>query len=93
MRVIFESETGGLNAVAIGKIQAASNWHGPSAAANDDYKAKALRELINAAQEYDADAITGIDYTVERVEAGDTPGSAPLQRICATGVAVKLARS
>ena len=69
---------------------AASNWYGERAHASDaTYKEKALRNLINAAEDVEADAIVGVKYAVDHVDAGDTPGSAPLQRIFATGLAVR----
>ncbi|MGO9005315.1 MAG: hypothetical protein ACLQIQ_18310 [Beijerinckiaceae bacterium] len=94
MRVFFNGETDGEKLTPIGQIRAASNWYGPRAASDDEaYKEKALDNLINAAEDVDADAIVGVEYSVDRVDAGDTPGSAPLQRIFATAVAVKLPRS
>lgn len=90
MRVFFNGETDGEKLIPIGQIRAASNWHGPRAASNDEaYKEKALGNLINAAEDVDADAIVGVEYSIDRVDAGDIPGSAPLQRVFATGVAVK----
>ena len=93
VRVIFDGETDGEKLIPIGQIRAASNWYGPRAASSDQaYKEKALDNLINAAEDIDADAIVGVEYSVDHVDAGDTPGSARLQRIFATGVAVKIPR-
>ena len=93
MRVFFNGETDGEKLIPIGKIRAASNWYGMRAASNDEaHKEKALDNLINAAEDIEADAIIGVEYAVDHVDAGDTPGSAPLKRIFASGVAVKFPR-
>jgi uncharacterized protein YbjQ (UPF0145 family) len=86
----FDSET----MAPIGEIRAASSWYGERAHSSDaTYKEKALRSLINAAEDVEADAIVGVEYAVDHVDAGDTPGSAPLQRIFAIGLAVKFWRA
>jgi hypothetical protein len=91
VRVIFQDEITDQNLIPIGKIQAASSWHGaPADETEEFYKARALRNLIDTGQDYEADAITAIGYRIEHVDAGDTPGSAPLKRICATGIAARL---
>jgi uncharacterized protein YbjQ (UPF0145 family) len=48
--------------------------------------------LIREAQEYDADAIIGLDFEVDAIKRADLDG-APLQRIAATGIAVKFAEA
>jgi hypothetical protein len=94
VRVFFNGESDGEKLIPIVKIKAASSWYGERVAASDaPYKERALENLINAAEDVDADAIIGVEYAVDHVDAGDTPGSAPLQRIFATGVAVKFPRS
>ncbi len=94
MRISFSDKIDGVKTIPLGKITAASNWHGAYAASDDDfYKAKALHKLMRAAEEYEADAIVGVDYEVDQVDGGDTPGSAPMKRVCASGVAVKIRRS
>jgi uncharacterized protein YbjQ (UPF0145 family) len=94
MRIIFDDEIDGEKFVPIGRIKAASGWHGPrSAVTNDFYKAKALENLIDAAEDCDADAIIEVDYDVDRADVGDAPGASLLQRVSVTGLAVKLARS
>jgi len=90
LRVFFDGESDGEILVPIGKIRAASDWYGERAHASDaTYKENALQNLINAAEDVEADAIVGVKYAVDHVDAGDTPGSAPLQRIFATGLAVR----
>ncbi len=93
MRIIFDSEIEGDKVAPIGKIHAASNWHGPRSAVTEDfYKAKALENLIDVAKDWDADAIIEIDYGIDQADVGDTPGSSLLHRVSVTGLAVKLAR-
>jgi uncharacterized protein YbjQ (UPF0145 family) len=91
--VFFNGETDGQQGIPIGKIRAASNWYGVRANASDEaHKERALEKLIHAAEDIEADAIVGVEYDVDHVDAGDTPGSVPLQRIYATGLAVKFLR-
>lgn len=76
---------------SIGVIRAASAWHAPG---NDvggvDWQARALENLVEAAKEYDADAIVEVNFEVDGVRADDFAG--PLERVWAKGLAVKLAR-
>lgn len=93
MRIIFDGETDGEKFVPIGRIQAASSWHGPRSAMTEDfYRAKALENLIDAAEDCDADAIIEVGYGVDHAEVGDAPGASMLKRVSVTGLAVKLAR-
>ncbi len=93
MRIIFDSEIEGNKVAPIGRIHAASSWHGPRSAVTEDfYKTKALENLIDVAEDCDADAIIEIDYGIDQADVGDTPGSSLLQRVSVTGLAVKLAR-
>jgi uncharacterized protein YbjQ (UPF0145 family) len=93
MRIIFDSEIEGDKVAPIGRIHAASSWHGPRSAVTEDfYKTKALENLIDVAEDCDADAIIEIDYGIDQADAGDTPGSSLVHRVSVTGLAVKLAR-
>jgi uncharacterized protein YbjQ (UPF0145 family) len=93
MRIIFDSDIDGDKVVPIGRIHAASGWHGPrSAVTRDFYKAKALENLVDVAEDCDADAIIEVDYGIDHADAGDTPGSSLLQRVSVSGLAVKLVR-
>jgi hypothetical protein len=64
MRIIYDNDIEGVKVVPIGRIHAASGWHGRrSAVTQDFYKAKALENLVDVAEDCDADAImptTGI---------------------------------
>jgi uncharacterized protein YbjQ (UPF0145 family) len=46
--------------------------------------------LIETAREFDADAIIGVDYGYDEVKHGELL-AVQLRRVCATGIAVKLA--
>ena len=74
----------------IGRIEAVSAWHAVSRShLSDNRRARVLRDLIRRAEDVDADAIVGVDYRVEPVEGRDESGVA-LERVCATGMAVRL---
>jgi hypothetical protein len=74
----------------IGRITATSGWHGGPG--DDAQRASALQRLIEAAKEYDADAIIGLDYEVDGARAVDI-GEVPVHRVQVSGIAVKLARA
>lgn len=73
----------------IGRISAASAWRGGASA--EAQRMAALDKLKALALEYEADAIVGLDFEVDAVTAGELAPVA-LERINATGTAVKLAR-
>jgi uncharacterized protein YbjQ (UPF0145 family) len=81
---------GGRVLYPIGKIEAASAWHGADAVASQgDWRELALGELIRRAEDIDADAIIGLDF--ETVGVIPVEGSGlNLKRVLATGIAVKL---
>ena len=94
MRISFTDEVeGGRVLYSIGRVQAASPWRGANAGIGSDaLKNAALQALIETAEEVDADAIIGVDYSVDGVQHTDlTP--LELHRVSATGIAVKLAHS
>jgi len=81
---------GGRDHYSIGRIKAAAGWRAVNASEAD--RLAALEALIREAQEYDADAIIGLDFEVAGVQSADI-GAAPLQRVAATGIAVKFAEA
>jgi uncharacterized protein YbjQ (UPF0145 family) len=86
-----DSIEGGRVLRSIGKIKAASAWHAaPVDAGQEDWREHALRELIQRAEDVDADAIIDVSYETDRVVPVEQTGI-PLRRVLATGVAVKLA--
>jgi len=82
---------GGRVLYPIGKISAVTAWSGLPASVHHA-RAAALRELIRAAEDADADAVIEVDYHVDGVASCDLPGVG-LQRVSAVGIAVKLALS
>ena len=77
----------------LGKIKAATTWHAAGyAPVSNNWRERALQELVRRAEDIDADAIIGIDYEIEPVVANDE-GGIELERICATGIAVRLANA
>ena len=74
---------------AIGYLKACAIWRAAGAASEAD-RAAALKGLIREAEDYEADAIIGLDFEIDRVSSADI-GAVPLQRVAATGIAVKFA--
>lgn len=84
---------GGRAVREIGKISAASSWAGKSdCAAGEKARETALARLIAAAKDIEADAIIGLNYEIDGVVAHDL-AAMPLERVQASGIAVKLARA
>jgi Putative heavy-metal-binding len=83
---------GGRGHYSIGRIKASSGWRAANAFAGEADRLAAVRALIREAQEYDADAIIGLDFEIDAIKRADLDG-APLQRIAATGIAVKFAQA
>ncbi|MCI4680455.1 hypothetical protein K9U39_19010 [Rhodoblastus acidophilus] len=91
MRIGSSKELQNETLTSLGKISAASDWRGAGDAGDANvFKLKALRQLMRAAEDYDADALLDVDYTEETLARAEHPGAAPLKRVCATAVAVKL---
>jgi uncharacterized protein YbjQ (UPF0145 family) len=77
---------------SIGRIKAASGWRAADVAGVEEDRAAAVRALIRAAEDYDADAILGLDFEIDGLKRADIDG-ASLRRVAATGVAVKFAEA
>jgi uncharacterized protein YbjQ (UPF0145 family) len=83
---------GGRNHLSIGRIKASAGWRAVNASASEAERIEAVEALIREAQECDADAIVGLDFEVDAVKSADI-GGVPLQRVAATGIAVKFAEA
>ncbi len=83
---------GGRRHYSIGRIKASAGWRAAGASAPEADRLAAVQALIREAQDYDADAIIGLDFEVDGVKCADI-GGAPLQRVAATGIAVKFAEA
>jgi hypothetical protein len=83
---------GGRGHYSIGRIKAASNWRAADVPGAEADRQAAVRALIREAEEYDADAIIGLDFEIVAIKRADLDG-ALLQRVAATGIAVKFAQA
>lgn len=92
MLVSSELEVQGSRIVQeIGRISATSSWHGVQVHGTDSHREAALARLIQQAKDFEADAIIGVDYAVDGASAIDL-SAIPVQRVAASGIAVRLAR-
>ena len=94
MQISFTNEVeGGREFYPIGRVQAASSWHGTAQAEGAErFQQAALQALIETAREFEADAIIGVDYGYDEVKHGELL-AVELRRVSATGLAVKLAKA
>ncbi len=77
----------------IGRIKAATSCHAIGYAhVAGNWRERVLADLIRRAEDVDADAVVGVNYKVEPVEGRDEHGLG-LERVCATGIAVRLAQA
>jgi hypothetical protein len=82
----------GRNHYSIGRIKASSHWRAVDPSTVEADRLAAVQALVREAQEYDADAIIGLDFEVDEVKSADIDGT-PLQRVAATGIAIKFAEA
>ncbi len=74
----------------LGRIRATTAWHACGhAPVSDNWRERVLQDLIRRAEDIDADAIVAVDFQVDAL-ARDESGLG-LERVCATGIAVRLA--
>ena len=78
---------GGRRHHSIGRIKAVTHWRAAAASPAEAERQAAVRALIREAEDYEADAIVGLDFQVDTVKSADV--GAPLQRVAATGIAVR----
>ncbi len=78
---------------AIGRIKACSGWRAANASTAEADPRAAVDALIHEAQDYDADAVIGLDFEVEVEGIKSADVGISLRRIAATGIAVKLAEA
>ena len=83
---------GGRRYHSIGRIKASTTWRAVNAPIAEADRLVAIRALIREAEEYGADAIIGLTFEVDGVKRADFDGTS-LQRIAATGIAVKFAEA
>ena len=93
MRVSFAAAPeDGRRTVAIGRIRAKGPWRAAGGAGAEADRQAAIDALTREAEEYGADAIIGLTFEVDGVKRADFDGTS-LQRIAATGIAVKFAEA
>lgn len=90
MRIGSSKDLENQTLTALGKISAASEWRGVDDANAQAAQLRALHRLMRQAEDCDADALLDVDYSEEILARAEAPGVAPLKRICASAVAVKL---
>jgi uncharacterized protein YbjQ (UPF0145 family) len=74
----------------IGQIKATTGWRAAHAAVSDADREIAARALIREAEEYGADALVDVTFSVEECRDCEIEG-VRLRRLTATGTAVRLA--
>jgi uncharacterized protein YbjQ (UPF0145 family) len=78
---------------SIGTVKATSAWHARGRAPlATDWRERMLRELVHRGEDVDADAIIDVDFVIDAVSRQDETGVA-LERMCATGIAVRLSNA
>jgi uncharacterized protein YbjQ (UPF0145 family) len=83
---------GGRGHRSIGRIKASAGWRAVNASPAEAERLEAVEALIREAQDYDADAIVGLNFEVDTVKSADVDGTS-LRRVAATGTAVKFAEA
>jgi hypothetical protein len=79
----------GLALCSIGRIKASSCWHAVSGPVSEADRLAAVQALVREAGEHDADAVIGLGFEIDNLKRADIDGTL-LQRVAATGMAVKL---
>ena len=92
MLVSEEESLDGVRVIqSIGTITAASDWRPRNyAPAYARERENLIHDLINRAEDIDADAIFGLNYRTDTARVR-SEGGIDLERTCATGIAVRLA--
>jgi len=75
---------------ALGRVVGHSPWRAAGHPLGDIDREIALRALVREAEEYGADGLVEVAYTVEECAGGECE-SVKLRRVVATGQAVRLA--
>src|SRR5277367_1532088 len=88
MQVSYANKLEGRRYHSIGRIKASSHWSGANDPVPEADRLAAVRALIREAEDYEADAIVGLDFEVDSVD-GVEIGGVRLRRVAATGLAVK----
>jgi uncharacterized protein YbjQ (UPF0145 family) len=93
MYVSFSSGLdGGRPMTAIGRIRAPTRWRAAGDPVAEADRQAAIEALKREAEEYGADAVIDVRFEVDGVKGPEVEGVA-LQRLTATGLAVRFARA
>jgi hypothetical protein len=77
---------------AIGRIRAAASWRAAGDPGAEADRQAAIEALTREAEEYGADAVVDVRFEVDGCKGCEIEGVA-LQRVTATGLAVRFARA
>jgi uncharacterized protein YbjQ (UPF0145 family) len=77
---------------AIGRIRAATRWRAAGDPRAEADRQAAIDALTREAEEYGADAVIDVRFEVDGVK-GPEVGGVELERVTATGLAVRFARA
>jgi hypothetical protein len=83
---------GGRPVTAIGRIRAATRWRAAGDPGAEADRQAAIEALTREAEEYGADAVIDVRFEVDDCKGCDG-GAVNLQRVTATGLAVRFARA
>jgi uncharacterized protein YbjQ (UPF0145 family) len=93
MYVSFSSDLDdGRPMTAIGRIRATTRWRAAGDPGAEADRETAIEALTREAEEYGADAVVDVRFEVDGVKGPEVEG-VELQRVTATGVAMRFARA
>ncbi len=93
MQVSFSSGLAdGRPLTAIGRIRATTRWRAAGEPGVEADRRAAIEALMREAEEYGADAVVDVRFEVDGVKGSKIEG-VPLQRVTASGLAVRFARA
>ena len=93
MYVSFSSDLdGGRPMTAIGRVRATARWRAAGDPAADADRKAAIEALKREAEEYGADAVVEVRFETDCCKGCDVEG-VDLERVTATGLAVRFARA
>jgi uncharacterized protein YbjQ (UPF0145 family) len=93
MQVSFSSTLAdGRQTTAIGRVRVTTRWRAADEAGSEDERQAAIEALKREAGEYGADAVVDVQFEIDGCKGCDVDG-VELQRVTATGLAVRFARA
>jgi hypothetical protein len=90
MRIGASIEMNKDHTTPLGQISAVSDWLGAGDPGLSDLaRSRALRKLVRAAEDFDADGLLDVNYSEEYLPRSENPAASPLKRVRAAAIAVK----